>query len=127
MKAKATKAAKSAADPVFALIDAHKAAEAKFNLALDEFGAVEGRHIATKKEGPALAAAKRMEARTSSVADAALKRLCNTVPQTPAGYIAWLEYLQEEAEFSLVGACRNRATDHLWENALRAAKRLMTR
>jgi hypothetical protein len=76
-------------DPVFALIDAHKAAEAALEATLHDNSRLEG---AAKKYDDSLAMA------AHDAEQEALNELVETVPTTLQGVIASLHYLGEEID-----------------------------
>ena len=86
-----------AEDPIFAVIEAHKAAEARYNAALDRQNGIEERLAPDRwKFDPEIAAAKRAVKDADEIP--ALWALVKTPPTTLAGVVAILTYAAEYAE-----------------------------
>lgn len=85
---------KAKADPIFAAIEKHREAEAKYGAAIGDFDAYQG-------EGPELQKLERRQRQLCNVDCRAVRELCTTVPTTLAGTVAALRYFEAQDEETL--------------------------
>jgi hypothetical protein len=121
-----------ATDPIFALIEAHRAAEIAFGDVVMEEARVEealyAKGVAVSDHGkhPLMKAHKRKWERMEGTASKALRKLCNTKPVTFEGHAALMTYLLPIMEDGAdPGTFADGRTDNLFRNLVSSINSLV--